>query len=186
MMHTALRALAAASLATLSLNVSAATNPTGPSTSGSSNGDFDITLTVEEQIIVTNFDDMDLFTNTATLGQPIEGYENICVGGIGFANYGVNLSSDNGSTGGAGATPFQLNGSTQNLEYTASFINNTSSTSGTSADASGDISGSFPRASTVACATDNARVIVAVAAADWESATEASYTDTLTVTVTAL
>jgi hypothetical protein len=145
---------------------------------------FTINLAVPTRIIVKNFDDMDLFTNTASLDQPIEGYENICVGGIGFANYTVNLSSENGSTGGSGSFPFQLNGASQNLPYTAEFINNTSSTIGIPPDANGDISQAFPRAGNENCTTDNARVIVSIAAASWESANETSYTDKLTVTVT--
>lgn len=144
---------------------------------------FTISLTVLPRIIVKNFNDVNLSAAAVTPGQPIEGYEDICVGGI-FTNYTVMLSSDSGSTGGSGSSPFQLNGVSQNLPYTAAFIDNTSSTSGITADASGNISGSFPRAGDESCNSDNARIIVSVAAADWESANETSYSDTLTVTVT--
>lgn len=180
-----IRTLAVAALAAASLNTFAAND--GTVGSSSSSGDFDITLTVATQIVATNFDDMPLDTASATLGNPIEGFEDICVGGIGFANYSVNLASTNGvSGGGSGSNDFQLNGSSQDLPYTASFIDNTSSTSGTAADSAGDVAGSFARTSNVACASDNARVIVSIDSADWETATEASYSDTLTVTVTAL
>lgn len=188
MTKTILRPLIAAAVASTSFAISFGTHAAsdGIAGSSSSSGNFDITLTVPTQIIVKNFADMALNTSGATLGNPIQGSEDICVGGIGFANYSVNLSSQNGSTGGSGTAPFQLNGSGQNLPYSAAFINNTSSSSGTAADTSGDISGSFARNDNLNCGTDNARVFVSVAAADWESANETSYSDTLTVTVTAL
>ncbi|MGL6159374.1 hypothetical protein [Microbulbifer sp.] len=145
--------------------------------------DFTVNLTVPTRIIVKNFNDMPLDTVTATPGNPIEGYEDICVGGVGFANYTVNLASTNGSTGGSGTFPFQLNGVSQNLPYTSEFIDNTSSTSGFSPDANGDISQPFPRTGNENCTVDNARVIISIAAADWGSANETSYTDTVRVTV---
>ncbi|MGL6159372.1 hypothetical protein [Microbulbifer sp.] len=183
-MRTTLRILAAASLAAVTFNSFAATD--GTVGSSNSSGNFDITLTVPTQIIVKNFDDMALNTTGATLGNPIEGTEDICVGGIGFGNYSVSLSSQNGSTGGSGTDPFQLNGVGQNLPYSAAFINNTSSTTGTAADTNGDITGSFARNGNLDCDTDNARVFVTIGATEWESAVETSYSDTLTVTVTAL
>lgn len=182
--RTVFRTLAAASLATAAANGLAAQD--GVAGSNSSSGNFDITLTVPTQIIVKNFDDMALTTTGATLGDAITGTEEFCVGGIGFASYSVNLESQNGSTGGSGSAPFQLNGSGQNLPYAAAFVNNTTSTTGDDADTNGDVPGSFPRAGNLACATDNARVIVSIDSADWESAVETSYSDTLTVTVAAL
>nr|WP_010133618.1 hypothetical protein [Microbulbifer agarilyticus] len=180
----ALRSLvAAAALAAASSTFAATDGTAGPS---SSNGNFDITLTVATQIITTNFDDMDLDTASATLGNPIVGYEDICVGGIGFAEYSVDLTSQNGSSGGTGSAPFQLNGTSQNLAYTAAFIDDIAATTGAQADATGEVAGTYPRVSNVACGSDNARVIVSIASSEWESATETGdYTDTLTVTVTA-
>lgn len=182
-MRITLCILAATCLTAATFHSFAATD--GIADSSDSSGNFEINLTVPTQIIVKNFDDMDLNTDGATLGNTIEGTEDICVGGIGFGNYSVGLSSLNGSTGGPGSDPFQLNGTAQNLPYSAAFVDSTSSTNGTAADTNGDISGSFPRAGNLNCNTDNARVFVTIAAADWASANEISYSDTLTVTVTA-
>ncbi|MEW5249322.1 hypothetical protein [Microbulbifer discodermiae] len=176
--------LTAAMAAMTSVSTSAAND--GVAGSSSSSGDFDITLNVPTQIIVKNFNNMLLDTTAATLGAPIVGTEDICVGGIGFASYSVNLSSQNGSSGGVGSDPFQLNGTSQNLPYTAAFIDNVANSTGTGADVNGDITGSFARNGNLDCQSDNARVFVTVDAAVWESANETSYSDTLTVTVTAL
>lgn len=145
--------------------------------------DFTVSVTIPPRITVTNFDDMDL-SGSVIAGQPIERSEDFCVGGIGFDRYSVALSSGNGSTGGAGSSPFQLNGNFDSLPYTVAFIDNTGSNSGITADNSGQVGGTFPRTAGMNCAGDNARIFVTVATNDWENAEENSYTDTLTITVT--
>ncbi|WP_250459762.1 hypothetical protein [Microbulbifer litoralis] len=145
--------------------------------------EFTISLAVPTRAVVENLNDMDLTSTGVSPGQPIQGFEDICVGGIGFANYNVRLESQNGSTSsGAGIYPYQLNGLSESLPYDVEFIDNTSSTSGIAPTPLGNIDQSFPRNGTESCIVDNARVIVAVS--DWDSANESTYTDTLTVTVT--
>ena len=147
------------------------------------NINFTISVTVPAMITVEDFNNIDL-SSSIMPGQPIERTEEFCVGGIGFAGYSVNLSSDSGSTGGAGSSPFQLNGEFDSLPYSVAFIDNINSGSGIAADANGNISGIFPRAEGLGCTSNNARVFIRVAAADWENAEESSYTDILTITVT--
>ncbi|WP_193165102.1 hypothetical protein [Microbulbifer hainanensis] len=175
----------AATLSAAALSVSAATQ--GTAGTSNSSGTIGITLNVPTQIIAKGFQDIPLTTTGAVSGDPISGFTDFCVGGIGFGQYSVQLTSANGATGGvgAGSDDFDLYGTSQYLPYSASFINNTSDTTGLPADSSGDVAGSFNRVGNLGCATDNARVIVAIASADWEAATETNYSDTLTVTVTA-
>lgn len=145
---------------------------------------FTVSVTIPTRIAVRRFDNVDI-SSGITPGQPIERSEDFCVGGIGFERYSVILSSGNGATGGAGGTsPFQLNGSFDSLPYTVAFTDNTGSNNGITADSTGNINGTFPRADGLNCTVDNARVIISVATADWESASESSYTDALTITVT--
>ncbi|WP_460803411.1 hypothetical protein [Microbulbifer agarilyticus] len=145
---------------------------------------FTINLSVPRRIVVKNFDDLDLSTGSASAGQAIQGEETICVGGAGFARYRVQLSSQNGATGGAGAAPYLLTGLQSNMPYNPAFTNAVSATAGITPDSAGNIAGSFLRESGIDCTTDNATVIISIPASSWQQASEQTYTDTLTVTVT--
>jgi len=145
--------------------------------------EFDITLEVEPSITIRNLGDIDLSNSGITLGQAIKGSEDFCVGGIGFSNYTVNLSSSNGSTGGGGSSSYELGGSSENIPYAVTFSDDLSGTSGIAPSGLGDVPGSFPRKTDETCLTDNARVYITVSPSDWENANEPFYTDVLTVTV---
>ncbi|WP_091389568.1 hypothetical protein [Microbulbifer marinus] len=188
-MKTTIRTFAAFALAAAASGALAANDGNvATGVNAASQGDFQVNLNLGTAIVVKNLGDLTLDATTAVNGQPIVGREQICVGGVGFSSYSVDLVSTNGITGGgAGATfGFQLNGSAQNLEYSASFADDTNlSSTGDSADSSTGVvtGGSYLRNGTLGCTSDNAQVIVSVP--NWESATETTYSDTLTVTVTA-
>ncbi|WP_141398476.1 MULTISPECIES: hypothetical protein [Microbulbifer] len=183
-MKTSIRAFVAATLA-IGLNSSLSAAPVqgtpGPS---DSTGTFEITLGITKQIIVTSLADLPLPSGVA--GNPITGQEDICVGGIGFERYSIDLLSANGSSGGTGTEPYELAGVNDSLPYTVEFLDNIDN-SGTryTPAADGSIADTFLRTQTLSCTTENARIYVTVLATDWESASSESYADTLTVTVTA-
>ncbi|WP_444902147.1 hypothetical protein ACJJIG_04230 [Microbulbifer sp. SSSA007] len=145
--------------------------------------EFDIVLEVEPNITIRNLGDIDLSNSGITLGQIIKGSEDFCVGGIGFSNYTVNLSSSNGSTGGGGSSGYELGGSSENIPYTVTFSDDLTGTSGIAPGGLGDVPGSFSRRTDESCISDNARIYISVSPSDWENANEPFYTDVLTVTV---
>lgn len=149
--------------------------------------EFTIEFTVEPRITITGLGPIDLDNASVSVGQAIRGMEDFCVGGQGFAQYTVNLSSRSGSTGGGSGAAYQLapvSGSIERIPYLVEFTDNLSSNSGSAPDTLGNITGAFNRNSNESCLADNARIIVTVAAGNWENASESSYVDVLTVTVT--
>ncbi|WP_444932195.1 hypothetical protein ACJJIF_10655 [Microbulbifer sp. SSSA002] len=144
---------------------------------------FDIVLEVEPSIAIRNLGDIDLSNSGIVFGQAIEGREDFCIGGIGFSGYTVNLSSANGSTGGAGSSAYTLGGNSEQIPYSVAFSDNLAATSGLSPDSLGDIPASFSRGADESCLSDNARIYISIAPSDWENAGEPFYTDILTVTV---
>ncbi|SDJ67223.1 hypothetical protein [Microbulbifer yueqingensis] len=175
--------LAAVALAAVAFNASAANQGTVGTTASS--GDFLINLTISPAIVVGMLDDMDLSVDGATPGTPIVGRENICVGGIGATTYTVALDSANGSDG------FTLLGNGgDTMPYKVNYANDTdiASTGDAATDntAIAPAGGDYTLNETLACDTETSQVIVSVPHTSWEAATDSSYTDTLTVTVTAL
>ena len=145
---------------------------------------FTLSVVIPAQIVVKNIDDIEL-TPPLDRSAPIEQEEPLCIGGYGFSRFVVRFSSDNGSTGGSGAFPFQLNGTTSGhgLPYSVAFINDLTSATGVAAASDGSVTGAFNRRSDLQCANDNARILVSLTAADWTSATDTNYQDTLRITV---
>ena len=187
-MKNTIRNFGAAALAAASFSALAATQGSiGSGPDAESQGSFDITLRVAQQIVVKNFQDLPLLTtNGAANGQPIEGAESFCVGGIGFPNFSVELSSGASSTAGE----YYLSDGTNLLQYNVSFANTDTATTladGTEPTATtNSIPGTFSNFDNLGCNTDNSTVVVSIPALSWESAAVAGdYTDTLTVLVTA-
>lgn len=139
---------------------------------------FTLTVSVEPSIGIYNLPaSMDLTNPNALTGGNFEGTADFCVGGRGFASYSVQLASEHGSTGGAGAAPYELAGLTapdERLPYTAQF----NATPGT-------LPGTFERLADESCAANNASITVSVAQTAWQEARQRDYADTLTITVTA-
>ena len=149
--------------------------------------DFTIEITVEPRIALVGLGPIDLDNTSIPTGQAIKGMEDFCVGGQGFSQYTVTLSSRNGSTGSGSGAPYQLiptSGSGERIPYAATFSDNLSDSTGATPDSLGNVAGAFDRSSNEACLADNARIIVTVAAGDWENAQESAYVDVLTVMVT--
>ena len=149
--------------------------------------EFTIELTVEPRITIVGLGPIDLDNTSVSIGQAIKGVEDFCVGGQGFSQYTVNLSSRNGSTGAGSGSPYQLiptSGSSERIPYTATFSENLSDNTGAAPDSLGNLAGTFDRKANEACLADNARIIVTVSAGDWENAQESTYVDVLTVMVT--
>ncbi|WP_250459764.1 hypothetical protein [Microbulbifer litoralis] len=186
-MKKTLRALAAVGAAALSLNTAAATNPSA-ATANSSQGDFLITLELTPFIIVNSFEDMTL---NATANGDISQSQDICVGGYGFDDYSITFESANGSTGGAGTAAFELVGDAFGnvVPYGVAFANNTTDTDG-DPSTDGTMSSRFTRQGTAADCIDNgaenARIFVSVDSDDWQDTDDATFNDTLTVTVSAI
>lgn len=181
-MKKTIQTLAIAAIATASVTAMAARD--GQVSATNSNGDFLITFNAGSRIVVKNFNDMTLTTDGATPGQPIVGYEDVCVGKIGaVTGFTVELDS---ATAGANTGNYELNGSTETIAYNVEFANDVSTTvgNGSDPDGSGNVAGPFSSLDSIACGTDNSRIIVSVPSTSWETAVDTVYTDTLTVTVT--
>ena len=185
-MKKTFRTFLAATIATVSLNALAANDGNVSTGAGaSSSGNFDITLNINTAIVVRNFDDMTLNVDGTTPGVDIVGRENICVGGVGVSQYSVLLDSANGTGS------FILNGDvSHSMPYTVNYANDTALAS--LGDTATDNTTIVPATNylvngDLGCSGgDTSQVIVTVPATSWETATDSIYTDTLTVTVTAL
>lgn len=183
--------LAVAVLAAAALNASAASNPPG-ATSGSSEGSLDINLNLTPFIIVNGFEDMTL---DATSNSDISGTDNLCVGGFGFQTFSVEFGSLNGNAkvGTSSATdPFLLvDGSTsETIPYSVGFAKGASAAAADATSNDGTLGTTFQRdaADTIsACETggENATLFVSVNASAWQAVDGDTFTDTLTVQVTA-
>jgi len=180
MKKTALRALVAATALSCSLSALAASD--GDVGSSNSSGTTEITLEVGNLIVVRNLKDIDLTTAGTAAGSDITGSETLCVGGLGFTGYTVQLDSTNG---GASTGTYELGNGTDTITYQVAFDDDTASASGTAPDATtGSVATTFSNLGTLSCSADNARIFVTIPAAQWETISDTTnLTDTLTVTV---
>ncbi|WP_444942752.1 hypothetical protein ACJJIK_10910 [Microbulbifer sp. ZKSA006] len=142
--------------------------------------EFSIVLSVEPEITIQNLGDIALIKDGTTAEQALSASEDFCIGGKGFSQYQISLSSSNGGSG-----DFRLKGSEDSLAYSVVFSDNLLSYSGSSPDTSGKISTNFELTSPPECGSDNARLTINVPSSEWRTASEAKYTDILTITVAA-
>ncbi|WP_444888094.1 hypothetical protein [Microbulbifer sp. JMSA008] len=142
--------------------------------------DFSIALKIQPKIYIKQLDDIFLSNMGVSPGQDIVGHEDFCVGGSGFSQYSVSLSSSGGISAGA----FVLTGISEHMPYIASFSDNIHRSPPSIPGASGRIPGLFNRSAPEECLSNNARITITVPSPFWERANESKYTDVLTVTVT--
>lgn len=159
----------------------AATNPTDPGLT-SSEGDLQITLTVSQGIQIQGLTNIALDLDGVAAGNDLIGRDTFCVGAVGFAGYKIQFDS--------AATPadgYLLSGTGESLAYDVAFSTNTATTAtGVQTNTDGTMTPTYTPNTGYSCADDsehNAQVIVTVPAAVWETASELSYSDTLTITV---
>ncbi|HEY8567529.1 hypothetical protein [Microbulbifer sp.] len=164
-----------------SAGTTAAVNPPTPGLTNSE-GSIDITLEVTQGIQIKGLDDIALSLDGVAAGTDLVGRDTFCVGARGFSNYTIQFDSANAATG------FQLTSAAQNLNYNVAFSDVTADTeTGTDVtNADGTLAQKYAPKAGYGCADEtvhNAQVIVTVPSTVWETATETSYTDTLTITV---
>ncbi|WP_237067253.1 hypothetical protein [Microbulbifer guangxiensis] len=177
-MKTTIRAFVATVAATAAIGAHAATQGNVGATNSS--GTSLITLEVGSLIVVKGLEDITLTTAGTPAGTDIATSGTLCVGGVGFSGYSIELDSTNG---GADSAVYQLSNGTDTIDYLVAFDDDENSASGVSPTADGSIAG-FTNLGTLGCTTDNAKLFVTVEAAEWESITDTTnLTDTLTVTV---
>ncbi|WP_299595837.1 hypothetical protein [uncultured Microbulbifer sp.] len=187
-MSKALRSMLAIAVSAVSFGTIAATNPDA-ATANESEGDFTITMGLAPYIVVNHFNDLALTVDPAV---GATGQEDICVGGYGFPDYSISFSSANSSTGMPFALKGDSTGSTDFVPYSVEFADSVTASTGDSvlADGTTGTGVRYARTATVTdcldTATDNARIFIAVDANDWQGVSEQSFTDTLTVTVSAI
>ncbi|MFD1215462.1 MULTISPECIES: hypothetical protein [Microbulbifer] len=180
----ALRSLLAIATAAATFGATAAQNPDA-ATANDSSGNFIITMNLAPYIIVNQFDDLELTVDPAN---GASGKEDICVGGYGFPDYSIAFSSGNGTP----EMPFALKGATDSVPYAVQFANNITDETGADVLDDGTLGADIRhnRNATVSdCLTDgeeNASIFIAVDADDWQNTSEQSFSDTLTVTVSAI
>ncbi|WP_160154400.1 hypothetical protein [Microbulbifer sp. ALW1] len=148
---------------------------------------FVVSMSVTPTLQLAGLGPVDLSNSGIASGQPLSKSEDFCVGGAGFSEFTVNLSSLNGSTGAGGGTyPYTLVGqsSGEQLSYSVAFTDDLSDQVGTEPTSSGDITTRYPLKGNADCTADTARIIVTVMSTEWSKAADAIYTDILTVTVT--
>ena len=187
-MSKALRSMLAIAVSAVSFSTVAASNPDA-ATANESEGNFIITMGLAPYIVVNHFDDLALTVDPAT---GASGQEDICVGGYGFPDYSISFASANSSA----AMPFALKGdsagSTDFVPYSIQFANNVTASTGDTVQSDGTTGADVRYARTASVtdcldtAADNARIFIAVDANDWQDVSEQSFTDTLTVTVSAI
>ncbi|MFI2812279.1 hypothetical protein [Microbulbifer zhoushanensis] len=144
--------------------------------------DILINLTIPERIVVDQLDNIDL---TPTAGNDAAGEDAFCVGGTGFATYSIQFDSGNGST----ADQFLLANTTNaslTVPYSVGYSNDETASSATSTATQGDLlPGNARRDFRCGVGYENAKLFVSVLADDWQDSAGGSYSDTLTVLVTA-
>ncbi|MCK7598421.1 hypothetical protein M0G74_14165 [Microbulbifer sp. CAU 1566] len=148
---------------------------------------FIVAITVAPTLQLKSLGPVDLSNAGIAPGQPLSKTEDFCVGGAGFSEFTVNLSSLNGSSGaGGGIYPYTLIGqsSGEQLSYSVAFTDDFSDQVGTEPTSSGDITTPYLLKGDADCSSDTARIIVTVEATEWGKAVDSIYTDILTVTVT--
>lgn len=179
MKKTVIRTLVAATALAASMSTLAASD--GTVDSSSSTGTSDITLTVGNLIIARMFDDIALSTNGASVGSDITATEEICIGGLGFTGYTVQLDSSNGT---AGTGTYTLDNGTEAISYNVAFDDDAAAASGTAPDGTGAVTGTFTNLGNLGCSTENARIFITIPAAQWEAiGSTDDFTDTLTVVI---
>ncbi|MCK7598419.1 hypothetical protein M0G74_14155 [Microbulbifer sp. CAU 1566] len=143
-----------------------------------------ITLKIDPVIYIANVDPIILTPNPATPAA-VSQADDYCVAGIGFSSYIVNFTSANGD--------FVLKNGTNEISYTVGF-DDVSSSGGTPLYTTANYNENYIAQSKAdtSCTgtTENASFQISVTQAAWEAqATEldkgTSFTDTLTITVTA-
>ncbi|QKX15842.1 hypothetical protein [Microbulbifer sp. YPW1] len=155
-------------------------NPTDPGLT-SSEGNLKITLNVAQGIQIQGLTDIALDLNGIAAGNDLIGRDTFCVGAIGFSNYKIQFDSATAPTDG-----YLLDGVGETLAYNVAFSANTANTAtGVQTNSDGTMTSTYTPNTGYSCADSehNAQVIVTVPAAVWETASELSYSDTLTITV---
>ncbi|UHQ54769.1 MULTISPECIES: hypothetical protein [unclassified Microbulbifer] len=178
-MKKGLRALIAAVTAAITVSAFAVTQD-GSVDSAASSGTVDINLNITPAIVISGLTTIDLSADAASTSGDLTGSDTFCVASIGFSNYEVTLTS-----GTAGAGTYELAGTSQNLPYSVEYTSDTALDTGDAPNGTGIVEPAAPYvpAQGLTCSADNAKLIVNVAESQWLSATEQSYTDTLTIQV---
>lgn len=189
-MKNIFRTLIAIGTLGLALTANAQTSNPASATAGSSSGDSLITLTLTPFIFVNNFNDIDL---TASANGDVFESDNLCVGGFGYSEYSVAFGSDNGTADAATPTAGTLllsDGGSDEIAYSVGFAKGASAVTADETSTDGAMTNHFARdpGDTITLCQgggENATLFVYVAATDWQEAEGTSYTDTLTVQVSA-
>lgn len=167
-----------------SAGTTAEVNPPTPGLTNSE-GSIDITLTVNQGIQIQGLTDIDLALDGIAAGSNLVGRDTFCVGAVGFTGYKIQFASATATS--AATSGYELAGTAENLAYNVAFSTNTAPAAvGAQTNSDGTMTPTYAPRAGYSCADDtehNAQVIVTVPAAVWETATETSYTDTLTITV---
>ena len=146
-----------------------------------STGTMQIQVTVPQIVVIRNIQDPNTGTFDGTTDVSLN--DNVCVGSN-TANNGYSITAT--STNGAGGN-FQLNGATDTVLYNVAWADQAGQTSGTALTSGTVQNFANPTAgSNIACAADNATVVITVPAANLQAVTADTYTDTLTLTVAPL
>lgn len=168
------KALAVATVATFAAGNAFAANDgiLGPS----SQGDLEITLTIDPLVQISALDDIDLGNYTGA--GDMTGGDDLCV----YSNNGGYHITATGN-GGAGQA-FELIGGSVNIPYEVEWATTAGAASGTLLTTNTPLTGQGGTFTTPDCGgANNARVIVTVASADLASAPADSYTGLLTLLV---
>jgi len=141
-----------------------------------SSGDLDISLTVLDEVRISNLADITLGT---FVGADLSGTSPACVFRSGTGNYEITATGD----GGAAADEFSLAGGTDTVDYTVTYDDGSGPTAVTSGTALGGQTGGDPASDTCAGTGDNGTIAVNVLATDMAGLAADVYTGTLTLTV---
>ncbi|WP_346839071.1 hypothetical protein [Microbulbifer sp. SAOS-129_SWC] len=171
--------LATTALATSALALAATDGGAG----NTSTGDLLVTLNVTQLISVGGLNDLTLDNSN-----DFQAADDICVGQIGgVTDFSVDFSGANA----AGGNQFLLDDGTGNtLSYRVFFDNDADASDGTEADAGNGAvtpTGTYTTMGALGCGdgVENSQILVQIDPSELLNATNTSYTDTLTVTVTA-
>lgn len=141
-----------------------------------STGDLDISLTILDEVRISNLADITLGT---FLGADLAGTSPACVFRSGTGNYEITASGDGGATG----DQFALADGANSVDYTVTYDDGTGPAALTSGTVLTGQTGGDPASDTCAGTGDNGTIAVNVLAADMSGLPAGAYTGTLTLTV---
>jgi len=141
-----------------------------------STGDLDISLTIVDEVRISNLVDITLGT---FLGADLGGSSPACVFRSGTGNYEITATGD----GGTGSDEFALTDGTNSVDYTVAYDDGSGAVLVSSGTPLTGQTGGDPASDTCAGTGDNGTIAVNVLASDMEGLPAGAYTGTLTLTV---